>query len=206
MRHFPPACNPAVPDLLPGHDSPDVTHSRHRRCTASSSPSCHLSPKMNNLPVRSSNLAMPDKPSLQQELSVSPSKQQPTVPTTTPVATHVRSDRQQYAESAAACCLRCGIPVGAGSAECRFHPALLSDPGPLLFCPEWYACRAGKHSSDEPGCYKRQGHYYPLHAVTDTGLIGNDRHQHAVAETGDCMPQPRTCRPVPRRAPQQRCW
>lgn len=198
---FPPAHNHAVPELLPGHDSPDVAHSRNRHCSPSTPQSCHSSPTLYTA-SKSSNDALLDKPSLQQELSFSPSKQQPTVATAAPaaVATHFSSNRQRPA--AAACCLRCGVTAGAGSAECRFHPALLSDPGPLLFCPEWHACRAAKHTDNEPGCYKRHGHYYPMHAVTDTGLVESNREQRAVAEVGDCMPQPRTCHPVPRPASQ----
>lgn len=202
MRRISPARHSAVPELLPGHDSPDVAHSRNRHCSPLSPQSCQSSPKMYNTPSRSSNDALLDQPSLQQELSFSPSNQQPKVAMAAPaaVATHFSSNRQQTAASAAvsACCLRCGLTAGAGSAECRFHPALLSAPGPLLFSPEWHACRAAKHSSNEPGCFKRHGHYYPMHAVTDTGLVNNSREQPAVAQTGDSMPQPRTCHPVPR--------
>lgn len=142
------------------------------------------------MPLTSHHATLHDGPGLQQELFFSPRKHQPPAATTC-------STQQSGVAAAAACCLRCGITAGAGSVECRFHPALLKDAGPLLYCPEWHACRAAAHSSNEPGCYTRQGHYHPGHAVTDTGLVKTGIQQHAAAAAGDKMPQPRAYCPLP---------
>ena len=150
------------------------------------------------MPLESHHATLPHVSGLQQELSVSPRKHQP------PAATTCSTQQSGVAAAAAAaCCLRCGITAGAGSVECRFHPALLKDAGPLLYCPEWHACSAAGHSSNEPGCYTRQGHYHPSHAVTDTGLVKTGIQQHATAAVSDKMPQPRTHFPLPRPVAKQ---
>lgn len=149
------------------------------------------------MPSRSHHATLHNEPGLQQELSFSPRKHQLLAATT------CSTQQPGAAATAAAYCLRCGITAGAGSVECRFHPALLKDAGPLLYCPEWHACRAAAHSSNEPGCYTRQGHYHPGHAVTDTGLVKTGIQQRAAAAASDNMPQPRTHFPLPRPVAKQ---
>lgn len=160
----------AVPELLYEQDSPVLARSAaHEACLQPSKPT-----------GQDTREAVPcqDAPILQHELSLGP----------------VRSPA-----SAAGCCLRCGVLTGTGSAECSFHPALLLDPGPLRFSPEWHACKAAGHGHQEPGCYTRQGHYCPSQAVTGTGLVqpGLARGQVGRQEGQDSLPQPRTCLPVP---------
>ena len=108
-------------------------------------------------------------------------------------------ERAQSAATAAACCLRCGLSQSQRASDCRFHPALLTDPGPFLYSPEWHACRAAKHDCTYPGCYVRQGHYFPGRAVQ--GVISAT----AIAKCPelstvqfDLQPQPRTRLPLPR--------
>jgi hypothetical protein len=73
------------------------------------------------------------------------------------------------AAAAAVCgsCLRCGLNDVSSPGECSFHPALLAQPGPLLYSPQWHACKAAGHTADMPGCYARAAHYYvyPLEAA-----------------------------------------
>lgn len=78
--------------------------------------------------------------------------------------------QKQTPASGAARCLRCGVKSGQEGHDCRFHPALLQDPGAFLYSPEWHACRAAKHGAGSPGCFVREGHYFPGHAVQATGL------------------------------------
>ena len=161
----------AVPQLLYEQDSPVVARS------AVHHPSLRQPSDFPGLAKRAAVLCQ-DAPSLQQELSLGP----------------VRSPA-----AAAGCCLRCGALADTGSAECSFHPALLQDPGPLRFSPEWLACKAAGHGPHEPGCYTRQGHYFPSQAVTETGLVQlrPARAQVGRQEGQDLLPQPRTCLPVP---------
>lgn len=94
-------------------------------------------------------------------------------------------------------CVRCQRTAAQRQDKCRFHPALLKDPGPLLYSPEWHACRAAKHSADQPGCYVRQGHYFPASAVT--GLSHTKSAAQVMRQSSpDCeQPQPRTQLPIP---------
>ena len=59
-------------------------------------------------------------------------------------------------------CARCGQEQAASAQQpCRFHPALLMSPGPLLFTPEWQVCRAQVHSMADPACMQGAAHYFP---------------------------------------------
>eukprot|EP00884_Botryococcus_braunii_P010131 jgi/Botrbrau1/19119/Bobra.0077s0032.1 len=74
------------------------------------------------------------------------------------------SGSQGYHQSASPdsrTCARCGKNNDSSPGVCRFHPYLLSLPGPLLGSPEWHACKTAGHDSNEPGCFLRQEHYYP---------------------------------------------
>jgi len=45
--------------------------------------------------------------------------------------------------------------------ECsRFHPALVSDPGPLLHTDNLEICRSQKHRADTIGCCSLPSHEY----------------------------------------------
>ena len=104
----------------------------------------------------------------------------------------------EQAPAAAMHCLRCGVKAGQDGQDCRFHPALLQDPGPLLYSPEWHACRAAKHDAGTTGCFVRQGHYFPGPAVQATGLTethtaGSRASSHTLHE----HLQPRSRLPVP---------
>lgn len=62
-------------------------------------------------------------------------------------------------------CIKCGVTQGQAAnpryAECRFHPALLEDPGALKFTPSWYSCRRAAHTAKHPGCFVRpHGHTF----------------------------------------------
>ena len=98
--------------------------------------------------------------------------------------------------SATAACARCGCSLGQAPAECRFHPHLLSNPGPFLFSPEWHACKAAGHTEADAGCYVRAGHF-----VRDAALkLGAAAGQRVRAST---QPDPETDVEQPRqRLPQ----
>jgi hypothetical protein len=57
----------------------------------------------------------------------------------------VAGQQQQQQEGLAVLqCVRCGEQEGAGpdgSGPCCFHPGLVPAPGPLMYGPEWHACR-----------------------------------------------------------------
>ncbi|KAG2496291.1 hypothetical protein HYH03_005524 [Edaphochlamys debaryana] len=57
-------------------------------------------------------------------------------------------------------CLRCGLNDASSPGSCRFHPALLPQPGSLMFSPEWMACQAAGHTRRTPGCLRRGEHFY----------------------------------------------
>ncbi len=59
-------------------------------------------------------------------------------------------------------CARCGLNDSLSPGRCCFHPALIGEPGPLLYGPEWHACKAGGHAPASQGCLTRAQHYYPL--------------------------------------------
>ncbi|KAF8063107.1 CPI1 [Scenedesmus sp. PABB004] len=67
--------------------------------------------------------------------------------------------KQQQQQQQQRACLRCGGSGGASPGRCVFHPGLVAAPGPLLYSPEWHACRAGC-SPGAPGCYTRREHTY----------------------------------------------
>ncbi|GMH42266.1 hypothetical protein BSKO_10185 [Bryopsis sp. KO-2023] len=94
-------------------------------------------------------------------------------------------------KSSASACIRCGSRESAG--PCRFHPALLRSPGPLLFSPEWHACKAAGHSRDQPGCYVRKEHYRP------TPIDPRYSPKRASVSFSPSPPRPRSQHPVPSR-------
>ena len=57
-------------------------------------------------------------------------------------------------------CVRCGLNDAISPGLCAFHPALVPDPGPLLFGPEWQSCSGGCHAIDQPPCFSRAVHTY----------------------------------------------
>ncbi|GFR44101.1 hypothetical protein Agub_g5263, partial [Astrephomene gubernaculifera] len=57
-------------------------------------------------------------------------------------------------------CLRCGLNDATSPGCCRFHPALLSQPGSLTFTPEWMTCQAAGHTDRTRGCLVRSEHFY----------------------------------------------
>ena len=65
-------------------------------------------------------------------------------------------------------CLRCGLTDMSSPGDCCFHPALLPNPGPLLYSPEWHMCKAAGHTLDMPGCHHRMQHYY----MYPVGVLG----------------------------------
>ena len=62
-------------------------------------------------------------------------------------------------------CARCGLNDALSPGRCCFHPALIGEPGPLLYGPEWHACKAAGHAPTSGGCYTRTEHYYPLELI-----------------------------------------
>lgn len=79
----------------------------------------------------------------------------------------VRRQQQQQAvggsgnplNGSSSVCLRCGSNDAVSPGRCCFHPGLVPAPGPLMYSPEWHACRA-TCTPDMPGCYSRREHYY----------------------------------------------
>jgi len=82
-------------------------------------------------------------------------------------------------------CVRCGGNDATSPGVCRFHPALVADPGPLLYTVEWQACRDGGHRPGDAGCYARADHFYPV------GVLRGAR-----ADEGEA-PRPRGSLPRP---------
>ena len=181
-----------LPELLPGHASPDTTHvpvlrhvskdkqQQQRTAELSTAEACMASStaQLNSTHQQ----ACGDEPGLQAEPTFS-----------------YRQDRQVAPVVVTTCCLRCGVEQTQKMSDCRFHPALLPDPGPFLYGPEWHACRAARHGRGDPGCYVRQGHYFPGHAVQGTGLLNAivDRVRLSSPTDGRRPPQPRRQLPVP---------
>lgn len=163
------------PQLQQGNASPDTSHALQLRQSvggAQQAASWHGS----DWPTQQQDKHQA-APMLQTELSFSPKQHMP-----------AKSSR----------CLRCGSQSAEAPSECKFHPALLKDPGPLLYSPEWHACRAAKHTIDQPGCYVRQGHYFPGHAVQH--VSGEKQHATpagSLSSAHHMQPQPRTHLPVP---------
>ena len=176
-----------LPELLPGHASPDTAHvpvPRHvskdrqqQQCTAEACMATSTA-QLNSTHQQ----ACGDHPGLRAEPTFS-----------------YRQDRQVAPVAVAACCMRCGVEQSQKMSDCRFHPALLPDPGPFLYGPEWHACRAAQHGRGDPGCYVRQGHYFPGHAVQGTGLLNAtvDRVRLSSPTDSQMQPQPRTQLPIP---------
>lgn len=80
---------------------------------------------------------------------------------TRPVARRLATEEQ----SGGARCVKCGVTEGQAAnpryAACRFHPALMEDPGALKFTPSWYSCRRAAHTAKQPGCFVRpHGHTF----------------------------------------------
>ncbi|KAF6255418.1 hypothetical protein COO60DRAFT_1641521 [Scenedesmus sp. NREL 46B-D3] len=67
--------------------------------------------------------------------------------------------QQQQQGDSSGVCLRCGSDDTQSPGRCCFHPGLVPVPGPLMYSPEWHACRAAC-TPEAPGCYSRREHYY----------------------------------------------
>ena len=155
-----PEITPQLPELLPGHASPDPAHVHQPKHAHAQKQHAALGTinsteqRQNGLDERANNTA-------QQRYHTGPG----------PICSEATfSGRAEHALPAPQC-LRCGVRQSQNVPECKFHPALLKNPGPLLYSPEWHACRAAEHGSAEPGCYVRQGHYFPGVAVQEQGLV-----------------------------------
>jgi len=175
-----------LPELLPGYASPDTIHKpvprhvskdRQQQQQQATAEACMASStaQLNSTHQQ----AYGDQPGLHAEPTFS-----------------CRQDRRVASVAVAACCLRCGVEQSQKMSDCRFHPALLPNPGPFLYGPEWHACRAARHGRGDPGCYVRQDHYFPGHAVQGTGLL-TDRARLSSPTDSQMQPQPRTQLPIP---------
>lgn len=193
-----PSPNPtAVPALLNGHASPDTAHT-HRHMLQSShheqqSAAGVCTGRNVQLKHQHQQESDHDGPPLQAEVTFSHAPAIAALP--------MNSNVQ---------CLRCGARRSTEGTDCRFHPALLKDPGPFLYSPEWHACRAAKHSGSSPGCYVRREHYLPEHHLLKTGLFGGhdclyglqvDTKSVCSPRGGMQQPQPRTQLPFPLQRP-----
>jgi hypothetical protein len=89
------------------------------------------------------------------------------------------------AESDVPCCLRCGGDDTSSPGHCCFHPGLVDAPGPLMYSPEWLACRSSC-TAQMPGCYVRREHYYTPCVGVKGGpgqagkqaTVSSSRHMH----------------------------
>lgn len=176
-----------LPELLQGHASPDTSPTQHgRRGTDQPQASAALS--YSHADTRQRHIACATQQEPCQATSSDHKGLQPE-PT---------FSQRQAPASAAMHCLRCGVKSGQVGHNCRFHPALLQDPGPFLYSPEWHACRAAKHDAGTAGCFVRQGHYFPSHAVQATELA--DAYPAVSRPSNQALHehlQPRSCLPVP---------
>ncbi|GAX73056.1 hypothetical protein CEUSTIGMA_g509.t1 [Chlamydomonas eustigma] len=84
-------------------------------------------------------------------------------------------------------CIWCGLNDTISPGLCTFHPALLLDPGALLFGPEWQTCHVEAHTSDQPACFTKSMHTY------NSVLIDRDKQGY---EIDSPMPQPRAKLPA----------
>ncbi|GIL66981.1 hypothetical protein Vafri_20469 [Volvox africanus] len=88
-------------------------------------------------------------------------------------------------------CIRCGLNDVTSPGCCRFHPALLSQPGGLRFTPEWMTCQAAGHTAHAPGCFVRSEHFYePLGLQPQPSVAGLP----AVAQFQFAEPKPTVAR------------
>lgn len=173
-----------LPELMQGHASPDTSHAQH----SAQQPQLPAALRHKRADASEQHLPQATETHLVQKTGGGQDNLQ------------LSFSHRQVPSSAAVHCLRCGGKAGQEGHECRFHPALLQDPGPFLYSPEWHACRAAKHGVGTPGCFVRQGHYFPGHAVQATGLAkacstGCRSGTHTVPE----HLQPRTRLPFPAR-------
>lgn len=176
-----------LPELLHGHASPDTSHAQRGR-HGSNQPQTSTAVSHGQADARQQHMAHATGQEACQATSSGHGDLQP----------ELTFSHSQAPVSEAMSCLRCGVKAGGERHDCRFHPALLQDPGPFLYSPEWHACRAAKHCTRSPGCFVRQGHYFPGHAVQATGLA----EAHAVGSRLDGQAlhehlQPRSRLPVP---------
>lgn len=93
-------------------------------------------------------------------------------------------------------CARCGLNDSISPGRCSFHPALIGEPGPLLYGPEWHACKAAGHLPTSDGCYSRREHYYPMVLVRTLRQAASGSSSPASSK-GSISPRPRHARPVP---------
>ena len=179
-----------LPELLHSLASPDTSHAQHGR-------------HRTNQPQTSTALSHSQDDARQQHMAYA-SGQQACHATSSgegDLQPELTFSHSQAPVPEAMHCLRCGVTAGGERHDCRFHPALLQDPGPFLYSPEWHACRAAKHCSGSPGCFVRQGHYFPSHAVQATGLaeaqaVGSRSGGQALHEHHEHL-EPRSRLPVP---------
>ena len=186
----PPPNLTAVPTLLDGHASPHTAHTHGHMLESSQyeqqSAAGVCGDRIGQLRHQCRQKFEHDEPSLQAEITFSHTPSAAAMPTSSNVQ-----------------CLRCGARSSQGETDCRFHPALLKDPGPFLYSPEWHACRAAKHSSSSPGCYVRQEHYLPEHVVRKMGHHGPRVDKESVRSPSGSsqQPRPRTQLPFPHQRP-----
>jgi hypothetical protein len=89
--------------------------------------------------------------------------------------------QQQQDDNSSSKCLRCGSDDARSPGRCCFHPGLVPVPGPLMYSPEWHACRAAC-TPDTPGCYSRREHYYlPSFSTSKPAAAGVGRSRLGAA-------------------------
>lgn len=113
-------------------------------------------------------------------------------------------------------CMHCGLNDTISPGACAFHPALVPDPGPLLFGPAWHACGVAGHRPADPPCLQRDSHMYAgehsnVAQAQERGvdaMAAEDGHGAAAgdpaeeegeeaASSSSPAPQPRTWLPAP---------
>ncbi|KAL6749211.1 hypothetical protein V8C86DRAFT_2853475 [Haematococcus lacustris] len=156
-------------------------------------------------PRRQPSVSPSRRPRSQQVLPPKPLFNLPETPSDPAIPTA----KQQLPNRAAGLqCARCGLNDAVSPGECRFHPACVADPGPLLFTPEWIACKAAGHTlpaagdgrrlgdgdPESRGCYTRREHFYPGRLLLEAGRFAAGERQEPVA----CSPKPEPRSQLPR--------
>eukprot|EP00878_Enallax_costatus_P026282 GHUV01028187.1.p1 GENE.GHUV01028187.1~~GHUV01028187.1.p1 ORF type:complete len:491 (+),score=198.15 GHUV01028187.1:859-2331(+) len=98
-------------------------------------------------------------------------------------------------------CLRCGANESSSPGRCCFHPGFVPVPGPLMYSPEWHACRASC-TPDMPGCYSRREHYYlpQFGATAGSAKVGQLNSKTSSGANGPAAAGRRTASPAARAA------
>jgi hypothetical protein len=102
-------------------------------------------------------------------------------------------------------CARCGLDDVVSPGRCCFHPGMLDVPGPLLYSPEWHACRM-RCSGQMPGCHTRREHYFApqlpsLRPGSAAAKMCRLQHGSSTDTTAEMRPRSVLPRPItPRRA------